>query len=70
MPARQLVQIRDTEFLDPYLQYWERGESLLYAIPVLALGLKLRGKSPNKVQNGGLTVNPLKPSGYYMYHMH
>jgi hypothetical protein len=54
MPANQLVQIRDTEFLDLYLEYWEGGQSLLYAIPVLALDLKRRGKSPNKVQNGEL----------------
>jgi hypothetical protein len=52
IPARQLVQIRDTEFLDLYLEYWEGGQSLLYAIPVLALDLRLRGKLPNKVQDG------------------
>lgn len=57
MPARQLVQIRDTEFLDLYLEYWEGGQSLLYAIPVLALDLKLRGKSPNKVQDGELMLS-------------
>jgi hypothetical protein len=54
MPARQLIQSRDTEFLDLYLKYWEGGQPLLYAIPVLTLDLKQRGKSPNKVQNGEL----------------
>jgi len=49
IPARQLVQIRDTEFLDLYLQYWEGGESLLYAIPVLVLDLKVGDKLANKV---------------------
>lgn len=51
VPARQLVQSRDTEFLDLYLQYWEGGQSLLYAVPVLALGL-----APNKVTETFVTV--------------
>lgn len=57
VPAHQLVQMRDTEFLDLYLEYWEGGQSLLYAIPVLVLDLKLRGKSPNKVQDGELMLS-------------
>ena len=35
IPVRQLLSLRETEFLDMYLQYWEEGESLLYAIPTL-----------------------------------
>ncbi|KAJ4448147.1 hypothetical protein ANN_10160, partial [Periplaneta americana] len=48
LPASQLVQLRDTEFLDLYVQYWEGGESRLYAVPVLALDLKVGGRSTNK----------------------
>lgn len=54
IPAHQLVQIKDTEFLDLYLQYWEDGESLLHAVPVLVVDLKVGGKSANKVQNAEL----------------
>ena len=35
IPVRQLMNLRETEFLDLFLQYWEEGESLLYAIPAL-----------------------------------
>ncbi|KAJ9601533.1 hypothetical protein L9F63_000276 [Diploptera punctata] len=35
IPVRQLMSLRETEFLDLYLQYWETSESLLYAIPTL-----------------------------------
>jgi hypothetical protein len=62
MPAHQLLQVKDTEFLDLYLQYWERGESLLYAVPVLVLDLKVGGKSANKVQNGELKSLKLRLS--------
>jgi len=51
LPARQLVEIRDTEFLDLHLQYWEGGESMLYTVPVLVLD-----KSANKVQNEKLKL--------------
>jgi hypothetical protein len=54
VPARQLVQTKDTEFLDLYLQYWDSGESLLYAVPVLVLDLRVGGKSANKVQDAEL----------------
>jgi hypothetical protein len=34
MPAHHLVEIRDTEFVDLYLQYWGGGESMFYTVPV------------------------------------
>ncbi|XP_067004734.2 meckelin [Anabrus simplex] len=40
IPANQLVSQRETEFFDLYLQYWEGGESILYAVPILTTNFK------------------------------
>nr|CAD7394278.1 unnamed protein product [Timema cristinae] len=37
LPARQLMSLAETEFLDLYLQYWDGSDSMMYALPVLTL---------------------------------
>nr|CAD7441633.1 unnamed protein product [Timema bartmani] len=37
LPARQLMSLAETQFLDLYLQYWDGSDSMMYALPVLTL---------------------------------
>ncbi|KAJ1524437.1 hypothetical protein ONE63_010934 [Megalurothrips usitatus] len=49
VPASLLLSVgQQPQFFELYLQYWDKSDSMLYAIPVLTLNLKDGSRFPNK----------------------
>lgn len=49
VPANMIFSVgQAATFYELYLQYWDKGESVLYALPVLVLNLKDGTRYPNK----------------------
>lgn len=50
VPASFLLSVgQQPKFFELYLQYWDKSDSMLYALPVLTLNLKDGPRFPNKV---------------------
>lgn len=50
IPASFLLSVgQQATFFELYLQYWDKSDSMLYALPVLTLNLKDGARFPNKV---------------------